>query len=1138
MYKITTRDGAVLYDVSYPDLYMVTEPRATLEIGQPGSVQFSLVPEHSLYNTVQTMETYVCALRENNEFFYGRIIDINVDETTGLKQIECAGALNFLEDGELHPIVAEQQEGEEQQEQGVELTAAQFFTRCIGDYNSDIQNDPKRMLYVGAISHSKSGQTKVYNIPNYTNAKSALESNLISEYGGYFRVRKAGNYHYIDWLDGYNEVNSSPIQIKENVQNQENAFSANDGVVTLIRPVGKNNLMLPEVTVVVNQTLLNQIGRIIQTVTFGDCDSIDELRAAAASYIARMGKGLGKTATVKVVDMHFLNNAVPYIRLGATYTNITGFVGEDMIVSGMELNFANPANDVVTLKNWKELNTGQTGGTSGRGTLSKTTEDATGSKGFQNIWKHITETEDSLTLHAKLISINAEHLVETATEFERYSRRTDEAIQTMDGEVHKIEGTGVFQNNDRITSIAGSFSIRYYVVPDSKKQQPGINPKQNHWYVCNQNYIVTEADINSGKEFFSNPEAALAGTSISSSSLEVGQQVCVMVLTNDTTAGQNKTYYTKGLALGGGTELTITEEGSEINVGAKVNEAVDGVQLIEGSALWTQKDHITGVCGEYEIVTDQQGNRTLVIKSGGGIKIRKNGTEFGLYDQDNLTSGIIVGKINDPNNDNKVLGTKVDIVASQVRVGSTSNVAAWMEETGGDIDNLQGLVADRATIGQLNALAARVGDIEADYISTEELSSADIRCAGLYTMVVDCETVDCGDVDCATINNIPINNFLTNATVTGSGATQTLHIFNAAGTEIVTFNKAASVSLSGNWVGTTYTVTASPAGVASPASTTISLDLIGSGNIIGAQVKEGNKIITSSGAKLEEDVSNKVVTCTLTGGSLGQIAQISTSNTYNAGSAYGHTQGDPISGTAGDVASGTQKVHNFTINRRDSTTSTIQIDCSSIYTAARKGYTLGTFTQATVKLAVDKTSSKKSFCKTSAVVRINSTQQTLYKKAASAKTALGTVQYFKSGTYYKAGEATTEQGDSEWVVPVGRAYSFVFQTVFDAGGSNPRNGWFGLYGASTLYAEGSGKTMYKAGKAITKQGISLTAYTKNTQKEGTAYYSAGDSFYPIGDEVTAYEKLTSGTIYYQAEEGTSDYYYKASTNTTDYYTKS
>ena len=48
MYKITTRDGAVLYDVSYPDLYMVQEPVAALEVGQPGSVQFSLVPEHSL----------------------------------------------------------------------------------------------------------------------------------------------------------------------------------------------------------------------------------------------------------------------------------------------------------------------------------------------------------------------------------------------------------------------------------------------------------------------------------------------------------------------------------------------------------------------------------------------------------------------------------------------------------------------------------------------------------------------------------------------------------------------------------------------------------------------------------------------------------------------------------------------------------------------------------------------------------------------------------------------------------------------------------------------------------------------------------------------------------------------------------
>ena len=129
------------------------------------------------------------------------------------------------------------------------------------------------------------------------------------------------------------------------------------------------------------------------------------------------------------------------------------------------------------------------------------------------------------------------------------------------------------------------------------------------------------------------------------------------------------------------------------------------------------------------------GVRTLVIKSGGGLKIERNGTEFGVFDNDNLTGGIIAQKINGQDSQTKVqiLGTMVDINATQVKVGSTSNVSAWMTSTGNDIDELEGLVADRATIAQLNAQTARIDSIETDYLQTVNLGS---QIANITTLTV------------------------------------------------------------------------------------------------------------------------------------------------------------------------------------------------------------------------------------------------------------------------------------------------------------------------------------------------------------------------------------------------------------------
>ena len=1084
MYQIVSSDGSVLYNSSYPDDYMVIEPKSTVEIGQPGSLQFALVPEHPQYDNVKVMETYVTATKEGTEIFYGRIIDINVDQTTGIKQIECAGALQFLEDGEIPPV--QNPNAEQGQDRGVEMSARSFFTMCINAYNSDIGNDSRRNLYVGTIDHSRANEDKVYNIGNYTQVKSALDSNIISEYGGYFRIRKSGNAHYVDWLEDYDEPNASPIKLMQNVVSQENAFSANE-LVTVLRPVGKDGLTLQEGTVAISSSLVNKYGRIIQTVQFGDAETESELRSRVNSYIDRIGKGPGMTCTVKVIDMHFLDDEYPTIYLGSTYSNISGFEGIDMVVSGMELNFANPAEDSVTLKNEKELCQVQMGGTAGRGTLSQATSTGRGgggNGGFQNIWQHITETEDTLSLHAKEISINAEHLVETANEFERYSRRTDDAINT-------IEGTGVLQNNDLITQIAGSFSTRYYVVPQAKREAPGANPNAYHWYVCSP-HTVTEDDINSGKEFFSTPTAALTGSALNTKNLTVGQTVYYMHYTNDTSPVSTTVYYTKGLKLNGGTELTLTEDGQELTVAKQIISNIDGIETIEGSALWTMKDDITGVVGEFEIRTDPQtGQRRVVIKSGGGFTILRNNVEYGVYDNYNLTGGIIAGKIvsdnakipfnnlnsnvtdytamglfdnnnltagvlvtklNDGTSQTKISGNMVDIQADQVRIGNTTNVQSWMNSTDTwknstdeTLDTYQGLIADRATIAQLNAQKARIDTITADYIkstnlgaSIASLDSVNVRLltserGGISVHSVGTDTFSQGGISCY------IPNALCSATV--SGRTLTLTDFKG---DSVTFTKAVP-TLSGAWDGATLTVTAKEG------TTEVATWFRTYTATVGAGTAQPPANITKTIDSF--DSSHRAY------GYVG-CGDNGSYTLFNVNATSEYNKAVPSSGVAGPRSSTSSTYsHEFTITKADGTNKVLTIDCGNIYTAAREGYTLGTFTAATV-----------------------TTQGARNDNVYVQSTGSGTT------TYYTAGTAAT-----------------YYKQVSSGGTLYYRPGQAGTYRQTV---SSGGTVYYTAGTAAT--------YYKQVSSGGTVYYTAGSSVTKLGSSVSVYVPSDSGTTYYRA----------------------
>ena len=879
MYKISVlgNNGYVtLYDQTDAlNGYPVTDPQCTLEIGQPGNLKFALLQSHSLYDSIKTFETYIKAELDDDEFFYGRVIDVNIEETTGVKEVQCAGSLSFLDDIEIAPPA----------NGSASMTGEEFFRSCITQYNAGIDGDTKRAISVGTISATKASVTKTFSFSTYTKTKQALDNYLINEYGGYLRIRKSGNVHVIDWIEEFNAPNDSPIELTNNVVSQQNASSSND-MFTMLRPTGKNGIELPEGTVAVDASLVAKYGKIVRGIKFSNASTVEQLRSETTNYLSLIGKGLEKTCTVKMIDMRFMDESVDLISLGAKYTNIQGFEGEEMTVFGTDRHFDNPAEDTVTLKNKSAMTSKRTSSAGG-----KVSSRGSSAQAFANIYHHITETEDTLSIHADEISLHGVRIEETAAEFERYSTETTATLQDLGQDIRFIQGTAVYQNSDHITQVAGAYTVRYRQVPAARVE--GKNPQDAGYYVWDAGYIVQEADIGSGIELYATLNNALIGNAVNTNTISAGQIYGRMVKTTHTTPYPGTTYYTRNLGVGRGTEVYIDEEGQEVNVAYSIITTSDRVSTVEGSALWTKRDDITGVVGEFDIVTDPTtGVRRLVVKSGGGMKIKRDNVEYGLYDDGNLTGGIVAQKLGDGTVFTAISGDIIDITTNDdfsrlvldheglvhtvgdntTSISTLSNTVDGMSSTvtglNGQVSTLTNTVNGLSSTvtsldGQVSTLSNTVdgfeaklegvvdqnGNVTAASIATaindqsqagvkiqgewivldgdavaSSLSGKNINAGEIYSTRLDADNISIqdafiGNLDVAGIQinlgggiTYDISNPITSASV--DSTTNTLTLYYADGTEAVNFSKAVVTSLSGVWTNGVYKVT--PTGSTTP----------------------------------------------------------------------------------------------------------------------------------------------------------------------------------------------------------------------------------------------------------------------------------------------------------------------------------
>lgn len=426
----------MVYDTQNKDAYPVSQPSLNLSIKDAGSLDFTAFQGHPYYNEIKKPHAFVTVYRESDELFYGRIIDYTENNIEGSIQVHCEGATTFLLDSEV-PKLAKTTE-----------TVSAFFTRCINAHNALVETAKK--FTVGTVSIDKASSSESFEVSRFQKAKDAIESQLISRFGGFLRVRhNANGPHYLDYISSYNHSSSQLVKLGHNIIEKSDKVSG-DSLFTVFRPVGKDDITIDSLTQsdiqIPNCTkdgellkltdLIAQHGTILETKSFSDISNKTALLREAEAYITKRRAHLPASSEIKFVDFYHLNPEIAAVSIGDSFSNIEGFSGQTLVVAEMDLDLEDPANDSMFLQNAEEFEN------QGRSNYTASSAARGGAGGYMgHVHKYIQELDEEVQIHTKDIRITAEEVLQ------------------LSGKVTQITGRNIFLTANTDPNNPGRISI-------------------------------------------------------------------------------------------------------------------------------------------------------------------------------------------------------------------------------------------------------------------------------------------------------------------------------------------------------------------------------------------------------------------------------------------------------------------------------------------------------------------------------------------------------------------------------------------------------------------------------------------------------------------------------------------------------
>lgn len=793
--------------------YAITNPRVKGEIGKASTFEFSIDPEHPFYDRFIQIKTLFRVEYVGITIFRGRVLTIDID-MNGVKSIHCEGDFAFLLDTP--------QPGSKEDDRPT-ISVDVYLEQLVAQHNAMSEEDKHFLLgeypghYTAAVAHeqqiipSAEQINQKFGNNSWNNTMNRFED-LLGIFGGYWRTRYVDDTHiYLDWFDRYFRSNADGrrrIEVTRNLINFSGSAEV-DNIFTSVIPIGKrdskdlylshywpnlyeghaqvNYIDVPELVTcnLIDPAELNlghhtvddylhaidNYGRIFKIVTFENADMEDKLVSYAVDWIKNNYVGQLVNYDVTALDMATFDPSAEPILAGDEVTLVHPAAGEETLTVisvdydlyqpwnnkykiGIPNNMLNASYGVANKKKSgggkSSDNTISGGGGGGGGgddeediaeqqrkeanafNLAYTLkanfkenihfDDQLAFLAYDEHGQKFTDPKDAVK-QIKKLPLNARRQLGTLLTLPGFAKNPDlfmravqdtglydDLLAARDGWRRSVsnyaQSIGVSANkaevitNDR----AASSWLANLVDDDGNPKGPladkelvkmaknardafrGVNPDPTSQILGTSTFAQLAGDLLGDSlsigidDLIVDPEnlkftvfggkASIDGnantvefddmhilrkvTKPDGSSVSFGlydeDNLTAGVMVEKLSNGVTKTKISSDW-LDLDSDQTIIKVKNFIGNVTGVSEAnwdsYNGVSLstISGSTLWANRNDVTSVVGEFDVI-GEGANRRVVVKSGGGLKILRNNTEFGVYDENNLTAGVMVNRIN------------------------------------------------------------------------------------------------------------------------------------------------------------------------------------------------------------------------------------------------------------------------------------------------------------------------------------------------------------------------------------------------------------------------------------------------------------------------------------------------------------
>lgn len=388
--------------------YRLISPKIKLELNKSGSVEFTILPTHPFYNAFSPMKSIVTAYRDDTLIFDGRVLSGDTDNYKQLR-VYCEGALAYLVDSVLPPCKGTR-------------TAEEHYRLIVNAHNEQVE--PEKRFSPGIVSIDQKSESQIFGEDSYRENFSSIETDLLDAYGGYLRIRYAGNIRYLDYVKSYDSTNSQKIRFGSNLLDLTNKRSGED-LFTVLLPIGKDKLTIEGAgpsskythngIYLENPEAIAQYGRIIKLVDFGNVEDPNVLLNKTEKYMSDNYNGIPPELTIKAFDLHTFYPTIEPFNLGddiAIESEPHG-VSRTLMCTAVELDITSPDKDQYTLTDPNQITiqkdrtlTGSASSTSDTASKAKRSG-AGGAAAASLLEKFITEVDGVLTIKDRKIHLES-----------------------------------------------------------------------------------------------------------------------------------------------------------------------------------------------------------------------------------------------------------------------------------------------------------------------------------------------------------------------------------------------------------------------------------------------------------------------------------------------------------------------------------------------------------------------------------------------------------------------------------------------------------------------------------------------------------------------------------------------------------